>query len=1427
MTVVLVWRCFLVRLLTVAACRCGIFLLLLFVVLPAPDCWGDSQVIQLAPLGNVGLKAAKSGDLTLVIAGIETLATDWEMVEYAPKVYHLKQRSWDFFLELDLAQVFIFRVPRGQIGSPPGEKIPVTTMRLIVSQGANSMPMPGGPKPAGMPPVDESVLFNLYFPQTVFILDWHHKTCSVQSADILISAPDNWDFWPATETICQFRGRHVPDYAAKTFYEYNEANALRLEICRETPFGVRVPSQKRPTISVKVVKADIIPGPPAQPGPGSMPAVAVKAPVVVAPKGKSSAGSVDQTRSISGDLAVEQYPVKAEPSRWLEAERQRYRELLQTGTYDVLVVPFQVSGYAIDRPGRSLMTRYLSRELHRATQWKIPDPTLVAKALGEQNRTFDPKQVYALANTLKVRKIVWCYAGHEQDLQLDVHFVVQQREGKGPLREQSPQQIVERFDIPFSDSLPPSQALLPVLGELTAEMGFRPADKKLQQQRTLKSSGPAFPADLATILKSHDAPAIDRAAYLQLLAILCPSTIEAQGFYERSLVLLEDVPADMAGRNLLRARALLNLGRRPAAVAALREAHTPAEQAFRAYLDGNSDPSRTWAEKIENPVYRTLAELESASLANSYGIRESFIGRFPAAVRVLPEWDALIRWRLDLFDAWHVDDNLTVKELLDRHFPIKGFSLKELAYANMVVGRGEYPEMLDTAATEHVRKVLNAAAPVLLANGDSGPVPLDLLRLFDSIGLANIAQGINIGFWRGNPQEVLDDVDRYKPLFDQHPLMEWYRSHALRRLSGEHGGKKSSLYQEAQQRFEALCAWEQGQTSFSVTACGNVTRTYDFDFPRRSDWIFMAAWDSPSDRIFDNPQELIRNGEYKVTPNDRRYLFDQRIALDYTQTGFSELKKYHQALKRMHYDKEADEVVEQYRSRFQGIPAREAFYAELARKNGHVGAVADVYEEAVLRQPMQWSGYKNLFYEKIRQGDLDGAVRAAWRYQPFTMAPEERQKLKIGNVDLSNQAYHIGQFLFAGGFIDQARPFLELSAGYETGSAAEYISREFLARVDQDFMQAAALSLRRAERYNDADAYANYMSYLKLMGEDQAAWAVLDTLRKSPGGQGYLYPVLLAQQMDNLTAQQQFDWLLSQKFDQDVVKEVALRQAVNIYAIDRPVSMAMVEPFDRLENWFWETFKLPPYLVLDQGANRLGGVFSITNKTYPAGTVSACKTLSQAYALIRTDQLGKAFKVIDSTFLQLPVDQDDYSFMLPYGAWAASKSGQSRVMQSYLDRRSKELAPDFDDYLARAFLLGGRGTHAEAVKCLQLAWFNIFSAKGNRLVPAKFQFLEACTWLYESTLHDAYKQLLLEKARSLQALAPEISWGYSMALAYAESEPERLKCLALTLYLDPQSMRLAGVSDKDKKRARDWFKDNNPFDRRRGTHEGNADNVKL
>ena len=114
-------------------------------------------------------------------------------------------------------------------------------------------------------------------------------------------------------------------------------------------------------------------------------------------------------RGITPDVVLFNLP--RPPSVWKSTNKSIYAQLLAQGEFDVLVVPCQVEHYALSRSTRSLITARLAAAVAATGRYRVPDPHLVARALGDGERRIHPEEVYALAHKLGVRRIVRTLAG--------------------------------------------------------------------------------------------------------------------------------------------------------------------------------------------------------------------------------------------------------------------------------------------------------------------------------------------------------------------------------------------------------------------------------------------------------------------------------------------------------------------------------------------------------------------------------------------------------------------------------------------------------------------------------------------------------------------------------------------------------------------------------------------------------------------------------------------------------------------------------------------------------------------------------------------------------------------------------------------------------------------------------------------------------
>ena len=165
-------------------------------------------------------------------------------------------------------------------------------------------------------------------------------------------------------------------------------------------------------------------------------------------------------------------------------------------------------------------------------------------------------------------------------------------------------------------------------------------------------------------------------------------------------------------------------------------------------------------------------------------------------------------------------------------------------------------------------------------------------------------------------------------------------------------------------------------------------------------------------------------------------------------------------------------------------------------------------------------------------------------------------------------------------------------------------------------------------------------------------------------------------------------------------------------------------------------------------------------------------------------------------------------YALPY--LTASLIWSSRAEQAQtLIAGAQEDRQSFHQLLARGYARGLAGDVAGASTALWQAQIALAGLEPQP-VPPTFQLLEACEKLYESTRDDRYRLLLLDLARRQQQAWP-LAWAYAFEARHSPEPRERLRALAIALYLDPQSEHLAGFDEDARKQAAEWFARNNPF----------------
>lgn len=887
--------------------------------------------------------------------------------------------------------------------------------------------------------------------------------------------------------------------------------------------------------------------------------------------GKNIRNSLCSAQSLSGnsqsptinnfkvmeDLGMSQIKPDQRPkSDWIESEKALYRDLLKNSTYDILIVPFQVQGYAIDRVGRSLMTRYLSNHIEVLTNVKMPSPTLVARALGENARTFDDKEVYQLANDLKVKILIRGYVGHKRDEKMIVTLLVQVRDDNSFLSPETKATILNWQDIPFSDERPPSEVFLGLLDEIISRLPLKATNKPEVLVYKKVQQLPIPETVLSMVSRKPDSPVIST-YHLQLLGMLFPEQRTAmEHLFERSLVSLTSVSPKSPDYALLKARAYFYLYRRPAALTALGTPSTPEEKAFLALLNGNLSELKKWVDEIKSPLHKLMAQIELNEQRWSYKQHlsnetyEDITGKFP-------DWKMVITRRLQSKDQWDVQSNIEVKLKLDEVFPIPAFTAKDLAISRMTLSESPIEgEDIEFSVYNHNRKLFaSQGKKFCCVNDGRNLVERDYLDLLSAIGESNLLKNVRHQlFIQHLPESALQILNRYEMVYRGHPEMTYLKAETAHKLSDRKKNQSHEHFLKVRKEsaYNAYY-WSQGQTKTSHECFYwlglNLKRPfeppfywYDADYPRRYYWDKQGEGDR---KVFKNSYLSDINIPYYPW-HKKEETKNEELALLYTHKEFLTLRTFYDFLLsvKKHYaseqreldvslEKKIKRLLEANRNRFVGHPGLIKLLAEMKEQQDNGKEATSIYEEAITANPDVWKPYKELGNMYIRQGDFKNALATFQRYPLFKGGHS-------GNmVQMSNLAHGAALQLWWCGAVDESIPLFRLASNSNTGSAAEMASSGILALLEQDYPKAAFHFLQLIKRYNNKFGYRDYMTMLHLMGYHKEAWSVFNSINIISNSPYIWTSAFIGHRMEAKTDLEITQWLLKKDIKQDPIEYFA------------------------------------------------------------------------------------------------------------------------------------------------------------------------------------------------------------------------------------------------------------------------------------------------
>jgi len=1120
--------------------------------------------------------------------------------------------------------------------------------------------------------------------------------------------------------------------------------------------------------------------------------------------------SASQDPAIHDDLGMQGIKNEANTeSEWLVKEQTLFHDVLGKQRFDILVVPFQVQDFALDHNERSLMTQQLVRRIRATTDLSVADPLIVERALGWGSRTYPVQRIYKLANLLQVKTLVRMYAGHGRDMKMRLTAVVQDLPESGTFDTTANGREIVLKDLPFSDERLPSDVFMEMLPGLMSDLRIK-ENRKSDPATVSGLNKASFPTTPKDVVQSKEISPLIRAAHLAIFGSFSPSRSRtSQEFFVRSLALLQDVKGGSPDAVFLKAYALTNLYRRPAALAVLKEPSTPEQRALRSYLDGDLAALPALVERIRNPIPRMLMLIELNDMRWVYD-SQTAAALVSDLLKNLPAgWELFGKRRLTQPDVWNIPNTFELKKFLDEVAPINKYTLQDIAQGMIV--RGEFitsdTVKIDVSIQEHRARILPDRSWATFDALSNFVTELDLLDLTSAWAEQTMLKSVGLRVYvQALYEEGIGLADKYETTFRGHPDLSAYKVQALQWLAGQkQGDERKNINRALSVLARDACIWFQGQYPLASSICWTKAGLYDSDFPRRAFWRHLSNEANYGDRTGYKLQEIVVTSAKRLSPNVPIYanfpigeLSLHELDLRYSETDFHTLQRYYQTLYGSSLYPEADMLITRNMGRFNGSPNKIKFLVDYFEKRGDDQKALQQCEDSIPVIPGVWTPYYELGMLYLKRGSTLKAKETFDRYSLFRSADRSDEARTVNTVALSNYAYEAGNAMHRTGAFQEARPFLELSAGYQTGSGSGMLSEYKLAMYEGNYRQAAESALTRGRRYERTNAYADYLRLLRIVWKSPDVDSLFFNLNMMDHSVIHWDPILTSLRMDGKDDNAVRLWL-SENSKKKIKREQAESYYLKAFLVDRGPDSSLADRIENIEKHVPTIDTGQPLAVVHNSRRveipSLRGLFA---------------TSRNALVLKQYDKATALFDPwMDGPFLIL---RGDGRALMPMLAWSGAKVGRKDAVEKTLKWYTGERGRDFESWLATAMIQAAGRDHENALKSLDLARANINSSLSEtRFVPAWYQLVEMCELLFEDTQVDAYRDRVLELARMYQKVDPLESWAYAVEAKYAKTEDERIRPLAITLYLDPRSFHVSTIPGQEKERALKWFKKNNPF----------------
>jgi hypothetical protein len=1115
-------------------------------------------------------------------------------------------------------------------------------------------------------------------------------------------------------------------------------------------------------------------------------------------------------------------------SAWRAAEKAFYERLLSKGRFDTLVVPFQVQDHAVARDIRSLMTAQLALAVAAASGGKasIPDPYLVGRALGEERR-LELMNVFRLANQLNVGRVILGYVGHngKNEMRLTLHYYDKApserfwethapAQGKWLPLIASTKLHGRHFEkLAYSDLDTPIDAFDRVLPEVLEFLGL---DRTAARPAAVASSlEPATLPASALAMTSGSAEAARDAYYFQLLAALAPASAERvrERLTEKSMLAVRRMSAESPDYRALKARALMSMGLRPAALKALGTPVSAEEKHLLGMLNGNLPEVQAAKPLVPAGVRAVIAALEENAMAAAYRARTQKSSLAQVAALKLPgdAWQLLAARAMTDWDLWTQHENILLKALLDQEFPIEGSTAQALVQGAPAVGdMSKVQAAADLSVLDHVRRQIESAAGKWCCEPLAArPGAMDYLDLLEAIGTDNLVRRADfLTLMQDRPQSTIQFLARIDSAYKDHPQLALCAAKAQMALSKTaQGAEREGLLRSAYAGAFNAAYWEQGQTRTAGAAFeqfisqagpqhyGGYDNFYANDYPLRS---FFPYWQQTTshEMLMRNARTALNNSAFDFTPMER---------IEWVLLGRA----------RNRWD-EVDQLLRSIEHRFVGHPERVAMMAQSSLRRGDVQAAQNHYREGIRNQPGNEQLHAELGKLLFENGEAQKSADVLMSY------PGLKSRSGINPVGLSNYAYTAGSLYYWIGDFKRAIPFYRAAAELRTGSGASISSLWRLQLIDGDYLGALSGTLEAAQRYSSPQAYRDHFGLLHAMGQSQQAWDGFKAIVQIDAPHVW-ETALVGHQREGASESQIGTWSAQEPMRSAGKKQgYAAMYVLRAGLTDRiptnqlPALIAALErPVWRLENQYRDVVRQSGGGGIDHA---ILGPNSPDAVTVPRGALEGTKKArvksdlvytAEAYGALRSGEFASARGLLQEAAGLYDTRNESLGYLLPYYAFAAARSNDTAAVEALLEKFTSQYRR-FDYHLAKAVLAGIAGSHDEAARHANLALYRRSFTEDRPIFP-EYQFAEICEWLFEATRNPRYRALALDWARKNQVFQPWFAWAYAIEAKLSTNPHERRRAIALAYYLDRNSARLARLPQGEVKAAVKEYAGRNPF----------------